>query len=101
MSDRFKIDSHKLNYHIRRVADWLDKKFIYPVYREISPSGACNHRCFFCSMDFMEYRKDFLDTDILEKRITELAGLGLKSIMFAGEGEPFLYKDLPTIITHT
>jgi molybdenum cofactor biosynthesis enzyme MoaA len=101
MEDRFRIDSHKLIYHIRRIADWLDNKLIYPIYMEISPSGACNHRCFFCSMDFMGYRKNFLNTHLLKQRITELATLGLKSIMFAGEGEPFLHKDLPDIIVHT
>ncbi|SDT85621.1 radical SAM/SPASM domain-containing protein [Desulfobacula phenolica] len=101
MEDRFKIDSHKLIYHVERVAGWLDNKLIYPIYMEISPSGACNHRCFFCSMDFMGYRKIFLNTPVLKERITELAGLGLKSIMFAGEGEPFLHKDLPEIIVHT
>jgi len=101
MEDRFKIDSHKLIYHVKRTADWLDNRLIYPIYMEISPSGTCNHRCFFCSMDFMGYQKNYLDTGILKTRITELSRLGLKSIMFAGEGEPFLHKDLPQIIVHT
>ncbi len=101
MEDRFRIDSHKLMYHVKRVADWLDKKMIYPIYMEISPSGTCNHRCIFCSMDFMGYRKNFLDTAVLKERITEFGSLGIKSIMFAGEGEPFIHRDLPEIIVHT
>ncbi len=101
MNDKFRIDSHKLIYHISRVNDWLDNKLIYPIYMEISPSGACNHRCFFCSVDFMGYRKLFLDTVVLKEKITECAKLGIKSIMFAGEGEPLLHKDLSKIIVHT
>ncbi len=101
MTDKYRIDSHKMMFHVKRVADWLEKKETYPIYMEVSPSGACNHRCFFCSVDFMGYQKNFIDTKILKERITELGELGLKSIMFAGEGEPFLHKDLPSIIVHT
>ncbi len=100
MKDKFRIDSHKLMFHVRRVADWLDNKLIYPVYMEISPSGMCNHRCSFCSVDFMGYRKNFLDALLLKEKITELGSLGLKSVMFAGEGEPFLHRNLPEIIVH-
>lgn len=101
MKDRFRIDSHKLMYHVKRVASWLEGKNISPIYMEISPSGTCNHRCIFCSVDFMEFKKYFLDKTVLMKTISDLADFGLKSIMFAGEGEPFLHKDLPEIIVHT
>lgn len=101
MEDKFRIDSHKLMYHVKRVAAWLDGKKISPIYMEISPCGTCNHRCIFCSVDFMGFKKQYLDKHILMKRISELADFGLKSIMFAGEGEPFLHKDLPEIIVHT
>ncbi len=99
--DKYKIDSHKLIYHIPRVNDWLDGKTIYPLYMEISPSGACNHRCTFCGLDFMEYQSRYLDADVLMERISEMGSLGLKSIMFAGEGEPFLHKRMVEIINHT
>ena len=60
--DKFRIDSHKLIYHIPRVNDWLKGKIIYPIYMEISPSGACNQRCIYCDLDFMEYKTRYLDT---------------------------------------
>jgi len=100
-SDRFRIDSHKLIYHPQRVADWLAGQKIFPIYMEISPTGMCNLRCVFCSVDFMGYRKVTLDTALLKERLTELGQLGLKSVMFAGEGEPFLHPDLPELIVHT
>ena len=100
MADSYRIDSHKLLYHPERVFRWLAGENIYPIYMEISPSGTCNHRCIFCALDFMGYQKRFLDTPILKERLTEMAALGLKSVMYAGEGEPFLHKDIVKIVRH-
>jgi MoaA/NifB/PqqE/SkfB family radical SAM enzyme len=99
--DEFRIDSHKLIYHVERVNDWLSGVDVYPIYSEISPAGACNHRCTYCALDYMEYQHRFLDTAVLKKRLTEMGRLGVKSVMYAGEGEPFLHKDIAEIINHT
>lgn len=98
--DKYRIDSHKLIFHPGRVSGWLENKNIYPLYAEISPSGACNHRCVYCALDFMGYKPRFLDTKVLKARLMEMAGLGLKSVMFAGEGEPFLHPDMAAISVH-
>ncbi len=98
--DKYRIDAHKLIYHPERVSDWLKGKNIYPVYAEISPSGACNHRCVYCALDFMGYKPRFLDTKMIKARLKEMGGLGLKSVMFAGEGEPFLHPDMAAISVH-
>lgn len=99
--DKFRIDGHKLMFHVPRVNDWLENKPIYPIYMEISPAGSCNHRCLYCALDFMEYKARFLDTGIIKKRLSEMGRLGVKSIMYAGEGEPFLHKDMSEIINWT
>lgn len=99
--DKYKIDSHKLIYHVPRVNDWLEGKAIYPIYMEVSPAGACNHRCTYCGLDFMNYQPRYYDTTLFKERLSELGKLGLKSIMYAGEGEPFLHKDMAEIINHT
>lgn len=100
MSDEYRIDSHKLMLHPKRVAQWLDGGDVFPVYMEISPSGACNHRCTFCALDYMAYRPSFLQTGILKERLSELGRLGLKSVMMGGEGEPLIHRDLAEIINH-
>lgn len=99
--DKYRIDSHKLLYHVSRVNDWLKGENIYPIYAEISPSGTCNHRCTYCALDFMEYQTRFLDSRVLKERLSEMASCGLKSIMYAGEGEPLLHKEIVDIINHT
>lgn len=99
--DKYGIDGHKVNYHVDRVYEWLTKsKTVYPVYVEISPSGACNHRCTFCAVDYIGYKTRFLETNLLKERLAEMSRKGVRSVMFAGEGEPLLHKDLASIIRH-
>ncbi len=107
MTDKYSIDSHKLIYHPARVSkwyeakdDWAKLKKIYPIYVEISPYGGCNHRCTFCALDYMGYENIGLEFDTLKSTITNMAEKGVKSVMFAGEGEPLLFKDLDLIVEH-
>lgn len=101
--DDFGIDGHKLHYHPARVAQWLEAdtwekaKRVYPIYFEITTSAACNHRCTFCSVDAIGYPAILFDTDILTRRMAEAARLGVKSVMFAGTGEPLVHKRISAI----
>jgi radical SAM protein with 4Fe4S-binding SPASM domain len=101
MEDNFRIDSHKLMFHVARVNDWLNGKPVYPIYLEITPSGGCNHRCIFCALDYLKYKPIFLDLNILKSTLKQAGILGVKSIMYAGEGEPLLHKDICEIIRYT
>jgi cyclic pyranopterin phosphate synthase len=99
--DKYRIDSHKLIYHVERTNEWLSGEDIYPIYVEMSPIGACNHRCTYCALDYMGYQTRSLDTVKVKKLLTEMGELGIKSVMYAGEGEPFLHKNMSEIINHT
>lgn len=99
--DRFAIDGHKLFWHLDRVAEWQKNRLIAPIYVEISPVSYCNHRCIFCGLDFAHDERLTLDADILMLRIEEMGILGVKSVMFAGEGEPLLHPRIVEIVAHT
>lgn len=100
-------DSQKIVYHPDWIRRWRENPFLTtPIYMEISPIGLCNHRCTFCAKEVMGYPNRSLSTDLLMKFITELRqlrakdpdGLGVKSLMFAGEGEPTLHTELQKVI---
>lgn len=101
MSDNLRMDSHKLIYHPDVVSRWLHGENIYPIEMEVSLSSGCNHRCVFCSFEYMEHVPYFLDSGILLDNMRKIAPKGLKSVVFAGDGEPLLHKDAVEIINRT
>lgn len=102
--DDYRIDSHKLHLHPVRVAQWMEAdtwekaKKVYPIYWEITTSAACNHRCTFCSVDAIGYPAILMDKTTLVQRMMEAAKLGVKSVMFAGTGEPLLHKRINDVV---
>ena len=101
MTTDLRIDSHKLIYHPERVAKWKRGELIYPIELEIGLSGACNHRCIFCAVDYMEYKPTMLDLDVMIRNLDVMGKKGIKSIIYAGEGEPMLNPAADEIINRT
>jgi radical SAM protein with 4Fe4S-binding SPASM domain len=96
-----RIDGHKLMFHIDRVNKWLKGEEFFPIYVEVGPSGTCNHRCIFCALEYLGYKARYIDTEVFKNTIEEMAGGGVKSMMYAGEGEPLLHKDIEELIGYT
>lgn len=103
--DEFLIDGHKLHYHPERVAalveagsNWDKHRELRPIYAEISPTGACNHRCTFCSVDYIGYKPVFIDYAVLTNFFRSAESIGLKAVMFAGDGEPLLHPRISDIV---
>ena len=101
MADNIRMDSHKLLFHPQRVAEWLSGELIYPIEMEIGISGACNHRCIFCAVDYMDYKPQMMDADVLIPNLKLMGEKGLKSIIYAGEGEPLVNPNAPEIFNQT
>ncbi|MGN0349347.1 MAG: radical SAM protein [Roseburia sp.] len=101
MSDKIRMDSHKLIFHPDRVAAWNRGENIYPIELEVSLTNACNHRCVFCAVDYTGYQPTMLDAAMFQERLKEFAKKGVKSIIYAGEGEPLLNKNAVDIINVT
>jgi len=108
MDDKFRLDSQKLIFHPHRVAQWMDgkdkwetAKEIFPLYVEVSPVGACNHRCTFCAVDYIGYKSTRLNSALFALLAKELGACGVKGLMFAGEGEPLLHKAINMMVDST
>lgn len=65
----------------------------YPASVEIDPANSCNHHCPFCIYSSLHSkgRSERLPNDVLFRVVDELAGLGCKSILFVGGGEPMTH----------
>ena len=109
MGDKFSIDSHKMAYHPVEVAKLLSAEDdisklldIYPIYVEVSPVGACNHRCTFCAVDYIGYEAtNRIEVDVMMRVLEDMGSNGVKSIMYAGEGEPLIHKKINEIVAKT
>lgn len=101
MADQIRMDTHKLIFHPERVAAWMKGENIYPIELEAGLTNACNHRCIFCALDYTEYHPDMINTQMLLDNLKELSKRGLKSVVYAGEGEPLLHKDASEIFIKT
>lgn len=106
--DRYSIDGHKAHLHPQRIAQWIDAgtdwekiKKIYPIYVEIAPAGQCNHRCVFCAVDYIGYKNVQIERNALRHCLADMAHHGVKSVMYAGEGEPLLAKNIAEITNYT
>ena len=88
------IDGTKLMYHPHRVCSFLIGNDPYPIYTEISLTGACNHRCKFCALDFTGYKANMIEQELLILYLKRMRSRGLKSVMFGGEGEPLLHPEV-------
>ncbi len=97
----YRIDSHKLIFHPDRVTDWMKNQVIYPINAEVGLTGACNHRCIFCTVDYMGYEPNKLSKGLVHSRFSEMHDKGLKSVLFAGNGEPLLNQEAVEIINDT
>lgn len=91
--DPHEFDHHKLMYHPERVAEWKEKGDCYPIYVEIGSTDVCNQKCIFCALDWV-WGNNFIDKKVMLNTLKDMAKHGVKSVMFAGEGESLLHKDI-------
>jgi GTP 3',8-cyclase len=95
---KINIDGHKLMWHQERVGEWKEKGDCFPIYVEIGPTNRCNHRCTFCALDYLEHGAVDINSEVLTKNLEDMAVHGVKSVMFAGEGESLLHKNISDFV---
>ena len=92
-------DNHKLIYHPDRVDEWLKTGDCYPIHVEVGLTNMCNHKCIFCALDWVVGKdKTKIDTGVMLNTLEDMANQGVKSVVFAGDGEPLLHKDIPKFV---
>ncbi|MBW1783672.1 MAG: radical SAM protein [Deltaproteobacteria bacterium] len=86
------LDGSKLFHHLDELIKWKKNEAFFPVHVEISPTNACNYRCTFCYADFTGHEKRKIEKEILIRLMNDMGQKGVKSCLFAGDGEPTLVK---------
>ncbi|GAI46072.1 unnamed protein product, partial [marine sediment metagenome] len=94
-------DGHKLSLHPERVAEWIKKGTCFPLHAEIGLTNKCNHSCSYCALEWTRLGADTLDYRVLLKCVHNMFQNGVKSVYFAGEGEPTLHPYFEGIIQAT
>ena len=63
----------------------------------ISPEGACNLKCPYCSVTYRDthYR---IEMEVIQKYVEDLQTRGLKAVILTGGGEPTLYKKFNELV---
>jgi len=92
------VDNHKLMYHPERIAELIKSGDCYPIYVEIGPTNICNHECVFCALDFLKHKGYLIDSKVILNALKDMSDHGVRSVMFAGEGEPLAHRNIEVFI---
>lgn len=92
------LDGNKLLFHLDRVNPWKRGESIYPIYIAFSPTSYCNHKCIFCVYHYKEFKPIFFPLKRYEALALEWKALGVRSLFFAGDGDPLLNKSTPQMV---
>ena len=64
----------------------------------ISPEGACNLKCPYCSVTYRDTHQR-IALPVIKKYVNDLISRGLKAVILTGGGEPTLYKDFNELVS--
>ena len=92
------LDGSKLFNHLDELNKLIKGERFAPVHVEISPTNACNYRCLFCYADYSGHINQTIPEEILLKLMRDMGHAGVKSCLFAGDGEPLLNKHVITAV---
>lgn len=92
MADAYRMDSHKLFWHLDRVESWQRGERIAPLYLDMGITKSCNISCSYCYYAVPEHRtSEIIETPALISFLRQAADVGVKAIGFLGDGEPMLH----------
>jgi cyclic pyranopterin phosphate synthase len=95
------LDGNKLIHHIDRVNQWNRGELIAPIYVAFSPTSYCNHHCIFCVYHYKEFKPIFFPLERYAALVKEWSSAGVRSVFFAGDGDPLLNKQCHEMVRLT
>ncbi len=63
----------------------------------ISPEGACNLKCPYCSVTYRDTHQR-IKLSVIQKYVTDLKSRGLKAVILTGGGEPTIYPQFNELV---
>lgn len=95
-TEKFRLDGHKLLYHLDRILAWQRGERIAPIHIDMGLTKFCNVGCIYCIGVTQGGMKKgmMIEPDALLRFIEDCGRLGVRSIGFIGDGEPTLNPGL-------
>ena len=89
--EKFRLDGHKMLYHLDRVLAHQNGERIAPIHIDMGLTKFCNEGCVYCiGVTQGMVRGTMIEEEALLRFIDDAADVGVKSIGFIGDGEPTL-----------
>lgn len=89
---------HGIFHHLDALQEWKSGQDFPPLWVEVSPTDACNHKCFYCYVNQVKRKRAQIPEDLLVNISTDMGAAGVKCCEFQGTGEPLLNKGTPDAI---
>lgn len=83
--------------HQLQMENYKNSKPNTVISTHISPEGACNLKCPYCSVTYRDTHSR-IPIDTIKKYINNLKKLGLKAVILTGGGEPTAYKNFNELV---
>ena len=89
--EKFRLDGHKMLYHLDRISAWQRGERIAPIHIDMGLTKFCNVACIYCIGVTQGMQKGtMIQPDALLRFIEDCGRLDVRSIGFIGDGEPTL-----------
>lgn len=90
-TEKFRLDGHKLIYHLDRILAWERGERIAPIHIDMGLTKFCNMGCIYCiGVTQVMSKGVMIQREALLRFIGDCGRLGVRSISFIGDGEPTL-----------
>ncbi len=91
------MDSHKLGWHVDRVAEWEAGKRIAPILIDMALTQACQMKCRFCYAQLQRNNGHAITKPIIDGFLEDCKRMGVRAIALFGDGE----STLSPVFEHT